>query len=163
MDEQAFVPGTPETELDSRSTYLLGGGLKNKSGHATLTNDRVLFFDEFYRAGKRTFSPLQRLVATKMQDRLDKRGPVVDILANTEPPGYRSSAPRPRTKLGPYLRVIEEILASDREAPPKHEKASGSVVTGPGVSCAPPACMAYAGARRSSRPDATTKPPVRRI
>ncbi len=41
------------------------------------------------------------------------------ILANTEPPGYRSSAPRPRTKLGPYLGVIEEILASDREAPPK--------------------------------------------
>ncbi|MDP9342657.1 MAG: IS21 family transposase, partial [Actinomycetota bacterium] len=41
------------------------------------------------------------------------------ILANTEPPGYRSSAPRPKTKLGPYLGVIEEILASDREAPPK--------------------------------------------
>ena len=41
------------------------------------------------------------------------------ILANTEPPGYRRSAPRPRTKLGPYLPVIEEILASDREAPPK--------------------------------------------
>jgi transposase len=41
------------------------------------------------------------------------------ILANTEPPGYRRSAPRPRTKLGPYLGVIEEILASDAEAPPK--------------------------------------------
>jgi len=41
------------------------------------------------------------------------------ILANTEPPGYRRSAARPRTKLGPYLPVIEEILASDREAPPK--------------------------------------------
>ncbi len=79
MDEQAFVPGTPETELDSRSTYLLAGGLKNKSGHATLTNDRVLFFDEFYGAAKRTISPLQRLVATKMQDRLDKRGPIVDM------------------------------------------------------------------------------------
>jgi transposase len=41
------------------------------------------------------------------------------ILANTEPPGYRRSAPRPKTKLGPYLPVIEQILASDREAPPK--------------------------------------------
>jgi transposase len=41
------------------------------------------------------------------------------ILANTEPPGYRTAAPRPRTKLGPYLSVIEEILASDRDAPPK--------------------------------------------
>jgi transposase len=41
------------------------------------------------------------------------------ILANTEPPGHQRSAPRPRTKLGPYLPVIEEILASDRDAPPK--------------------------------------------
>ena len=41
------------------------------------------------------------------------------ILANTEPPGYRRSAARAATKLGPYLGVIEEILASDREAPPK--------------------------------------------
>ncbi|MDP9343269.1 MAG: IS21 family transposase, partial [Actinomycetota bacterium] len=41
------------------------------------------------------------------------------ILANTEPPGYRAAAARPKTKLGPYLGVIEEILASDREAPPK--------------------------------------------
>jgi transposase len=41
------------------------------------------------------------------------------ILANAEPPGYRASAPRPRTKLGPYLPVITEILASDREEPPK--------------------------------------------
>jgi len=41
------------------------------------------------------------------------------ILANTEPPGYRTAAPRPKTKLGPYLDVISEILASDRDAPPK--------------------------------------------
>jgi transposase len=41
------------------------------------------------------------------------------ILANTEPPGYRRSAARPRTKLGPYLPVIEEILIQDRDAPPK--------------------------------------------
>jgi len=41
------------------------------------------------------------------------------ILTHPEPPGYRTSAPRPKTKLGPYLGVVEEILASDREAPPK--------------------------------------------
>ena len=41
------------------------------------------------------------------------------ILANEEPPGYRQRAARPKTKLGPYLGVIEQILASDREAPPK--------------------------------------------
>ena len=33
------------------------------------------------------------------------------ILACSEPPGYRLSSPRPKTKLGPYLEVIEEILA----------------------------------------------------
>ncbi len=69
----------PRQSSTARSTYLLAGGLKNKSGHATLTNDRVLFFDEFYRAGKRTISALQRVVATKVQDRLDKCGPVVDM------------------------------------------------------------------------------------
>ena len=40
------------------------------------------------------------------------------ILQNTEPAGYRQSTARAKTKLGPYLPVIEEILASDREAPP---------------------------------------------
>jgi len=41
------------------------------------------------------------------------------ILTNTEPPGYRTAAPRPKTKLGPYLGVISKILASDADAPPK--------------------------------------------
>ena len=41
------------------------------------------------------------------------------ILAWSEPPGYRLSSPRPKTKLGPYVEVIEEILAADREAPAK--------------------------------------------
>jgi transposase len=41
------------------------------------------------------------------------------ILSHPEPPGYRQRAPRPQTKLGPYLPAIEEILASDRDAPPK--------------------------------------------
>jgi len=41
------------------------------------------------------------------------------ILRSTEPPGYRQTSARAKTKLGPYLRVISEILASDAEAPPK--------------------------------------------
>ncbi len=41
------------------------------------------------------------------------------ILACSEPPGYRQRTPRPKTKLGPHLGVIEEILAADREAPAK--------------------------------------------
>jgi hypothetical protein len=40
------------------------------------------------------------------------------ILANSEPPGYRQAQERTKTKLGPYLGVISEILASDRDAPP---------------------------------------------
>lgn len=46
------------------------------------------------------------------------------ILANEEPPGYQGAATRPKTKLGPYLPVIEEILASDRDAPPKQRHTS---------------------------------------
>jgi transposase len=46
------------------------------------------------------------------------------ILAHPEPPGYRLDKPRPKTKLGPYLRVIEEILRFDREAPPKQRHTS---------------------------------------
>ena len=41
------------------------------------------------------------------------------ILAHSEPPGYRQQAPRPKTKLGPYLATIEEILVADRAAPAK--------------------------------------------
>ncbi len=41
------------------------------------------------------------------------------ILAWPEPPGYRQQTPRPKSKLGPHLGVIEEILATDREAPAK--------------------------------------------
>lgn len=41
------------------------------------------------------------------------------ILANVEPPGYRQAGARPKTKIGPFLGVIEEILKTDRDAPPK--------------------------------------------
>lgn len=41
------------------------------------------------------------------------------ILANAEPPGYRQQVPRPKPKLGEFLGVIDEILESDKTAPPK--------------------------------------------
>ncbi len=46
------------------------------------------------------------------------------ILHHPEPPGYRQGSPRPKTKLGPYLPVIEQILSSDRDAPPKQHHTS---------------------------------------
>jgi transposase len=41
------------------------------------------------------------------------------ILANPEPPGYTVRTERPKTKLGPYTAVIDQILDDDRFAPPK--------------------------------------------
>jgi transposase len=41
------------------------------------------------------------------------------ILAHPAPPGYRQSQPREKRKIGPYLAIIEEILKTDKEAPPK--------------------------------------------
>lgn len=41
------------------------------------------------------------------------------ILANPEPPGYRSRLGRVKPKLGEFLGVIDEILEADKTAPPK--------------------------------------------
>ena len=41
------------------------------------------------------------------------------ILANAEPPGYQMAEVRSKPVLGPYLGVIDEILATDQGAPPK--------------------------------------------
>ncbi len=41
------------------------------------------------------------------------------ILANSEPPGYRQTAARPKPRLGQFLGVIDEILEADKTAPPK--------------------------------------------
>jgi len=41
------------------------------------------------------------------------------ILAHAEPPGYRSSQPRPKRKLEPFLPLIHEMLEADRQAPKK--------------------------------------------
>lgn len=41
------------------------------------------------------------------------------ILSLGEPPGYQSARPRVKPKLGPFLKIITEILEADRSAPPK--------------------------------------------
>ena len=41
------------------------------------------------------------------------------ILAHDEPPGYRQSQPRQKRKLEPFLPIIHQILADDRQAPKK--------------------------------------------
>jgi transposase len=41
------------------------------------------------------------------------------ILAHDEPPGYRQSRPREKRKLAPFLPIIHQILADDRQAPKK--------------------------------------------
>ncbi len=40
-------------------------------------------------------------------------------MAHAEPPGYRASQPRPKRKLEPFLPIIQQILADDRQAPKK--------------------------------------------
>ena len=37
------------------------------------------------------------------------------ILEHSEPPGYRQAKPREKRKIGPFLKVIEEILRQDRD------------------------------------------------
>lgn len=46
------------------------------------------------------------------------------ILANPQPPGYRMGKPRPKTKIGPFLGRIEEILRQDKQVPKKQRHTS---------------------------------------
>ena len=41
------------------------------------------------------------------------------ILEYAEPPGYRLRVQRAQPKLGPFVGLIDEMLAADRDAPPK--------------------------------------------
>ena len=41
------------------------------------------------------------------------------MLLYARPPGYRLSRPRPKTKLDPFLGIIDQILEDDRKAPKK--------------------------------------------
>ncbi len=82
MAEQAFQPGTAEDILNEQATVLIAGGpLKNKRGHAVLTNERVLFMDQ-------RFAPAQAgavggWLAGKLAEELEKRRkerpPMVDL------------------------------------------------------------------------------------
>ncbi|MGH6951450.1 MAG: IS21 family transposase, partial [Vitreimonas sp.] len=47
------------------------------------------------------------------------RETVDKCLAFSAPPGYRLAAPRPKPKLGPFLGVVDAILAADADAPVK--------------------------------------------
>lgn len=46
------------------------------------------------------------------------------VLSHPEPPGYRQTVARPKTKLGPYIGVIEHILKADKDAPKKQRHTS---------------------------------------
>jgi transposase len=41
------------------------------------------------------------------------------ILSDAEPPGFRSTIPRAKPRLGPFLPIIHQILEADRQAPKK--------------------------------------------
>lgn len=47
------------------------------------------------------------------------RQTIAKMLLYSSPPGYRLKQPRPKTKLGPYLRLIDQYLTEDKTAPPK--------------------------------------------
>jgi len=82
MDEDAFQTGTPEDLLHDQATVLMAGGsLKNKRGHAHLTNDRVLFMDQRFdpkQAGA-VGGALAGALAEQLEKRRKERPPMVDF------------------------------------------------------------------------------------
>ena len=50
------------------------------------------------------------------------------VLSHSQPPGYRLDSPRNKTKLGPFLGVIDQILADDIGAPKKQRHTSKRIV-----------------------------------
>jgi hypothetical protein len=82
MDDEAFRPGTPETELADLTTVLMGRNvLKNKRGHALLTNDRVLFSDQRFDptlAGG-VGGPLAGALAGALERRRKGKPPILDF------------------------------------------------------------------------------------
>jgi hypothetical protein len=82
MDEHAFRPGTPEDLLHDQATVLISGGpLKNKRGHAHLTNDRVLFMDQRFDAtqAQAVGGMLAGALAEQLERRRKERPPMVDL------------------------------------------------------------------------------------
>jgi len=76
VDDNAFQPDTPEAELHDQATVLMAGGaLKNRRGHALLTNDRVIFLDQRFdvRAAWAVGGILTGLVAEQLEKRREKQ------------------------------------------------------------------------------------------
>ena len=53
--------------------------------------------------------------------------PLAKILANAEPPGCQMAEERRKPVLGPRLATIEQILADDKEAPPKQRHTANRI------------------------------------
>jgi hypothetical protein len=82
MDEQAFLPGTPEDLLDDQATVLISGGpLKSMRGHAHITNDRVLFMDQRFNPTQSAAvgGVLAGVLAEQLEKRRKERPPMVDF------------------------------------------------------------------------------------
>jgi hypothetical protein len=82
MDENAFQPGTPEDLLHDQATVLMAGNaLKNKRGHAHLTNDRILFMDQRFNPQQSTAvgGLLAGALASGLEKLRKERPPMVDL------------------------------------------------------------------------------------
>lgn len=80
VDEAAFLPGTPEVELEEHRDVLAGQGWP-KMGRALLTNDRIVFVDQKFNEGAAAASGgiLAGIVAARLQKRHEKKGPALDV------------------------------------------------------------------------------------
>ncbi len=57
------------------------------------------------------------------------RKTIAKMLLYARPPGYRLQQPRPKTKLGPFLGLIDQILEDDRKAPPKQRHTAKRILS----------------------------------
>ena len=82
MDEQAFQSEDSGRSLHDQATVLISGGpLKNKRGHAHLTNDRVLFMDQRFdpNQSRAVGGLLAGALAEQLEKRWKERPPMVDL------------------------------------------------------------------------------------
>lgn len=82
MDDDAFRPETPEVPLHDMSTVLMASGpLKNKRGHAHLTNDRIFFSDRRFDAAAAggAGGALAGATASAFEKLRKERPPMVDF------------------------------------------------------------------------------------
>jgi hypothetical protein len=82
MDDDAFLPGTPEVQLHDEATVLMAGGaLKNKRGVVHLTNDRLFFNDQRFNpslAGG-VGGVLARTMAEQLEKLRKEHPPMIDL------------------------------------------------------------------------------------